>query len=121
MSGDVALIAWIAWAVAWALGLRLVIAWTIRRHLHLNNNKAAILAYAAIVLIFLVSIPLHGAMLGPAAMYGATPREAFSFIAYLVAPFGLPLLIGGLLVMITEMRLDLLSCCASFLQKRTRP
>lgn len=55
------------------------------------------------IAIFVASFWLHGAVLGPGNLYGATPREAFSLQAYLLAPFGLPLLVGGFFVLIGDM------------------
>ena len=101
--GALILIGWTAWAVAGALALRLAIAWLLRRRFGLDADNSALLAYPVITAVFVASAGLHGLILGPGNLYGATPREAFSVVAYLVAPFGLPLLVGGCLVFVGDL------------------
>jgi hypothetical protein len=94
------LIGWVVWAVAWALALRMVLAALFKRILPRPLAPlTGALVYAAVVGTFIGSAALHLAVLGKPGMYGATPEEAWSLIAYSVAPFGLPLLIGSILLL----------------------
>ena len=102
-ASDLIAVGWLTWAIGWALILRLTLAWLSRRYLNLSPNRAAGAAWLAILGIFVASFFLHAAVLGPGNLYGATPREAFSVEAYLLAPFGLPLLVGGLLVLFGDL------------------
>lgn len=101
--GAAILIGWLAWSVVGALALRLVVARELRKRFRLGPVNAALLAYPIMALVFGVSLILHELILGPGSMYGATPREAFSTVAYLLAPFGLPLLVGGCLVFVGDL------------------
>jgi hypothetical protein len=96
-AGAALLIGWLAWAVAWALGLRFALAALVRRLLPWSLwMLTGLLVYLAVVGVFIGSLALHLAVLGPANMYGATTQEALSLVAYSLAPFGLPLLVGSI-------------------------
>jgi len=98
--GLLTLTAWIAWAIGWALVLRIGLSIGLARTVpNLAMPARVAMTYGLMTAILIASFYLHLAVLGPGNLYGATPREAFSLAAYLVAPFGLPLLVGGLLVM----------------------
>jgi hypothetical protein len=72
------------------------------------RGARTMLAYAGMAVVLIASYRLHVAVLGEGQMYGSR-AEQFSLAAYLVAPFGLPLLVGGSLVLI----FDLLRCSFS--------
>jgi hypothetical protein len=99
--GGAALLAgWLAWAVAWALALRFALAALVKRLLPRSLWMLTGLAvYLAVIGVFAGSLALHLAALGPANMYGATTQEAWSLLAYALAPFGLPLLVGSILLL----------------------
>jgi hypothetical protein len=99
-AGAALLVGWLAWAVVWALALRFVLAALVRRLLPRSLwMLTGLLVYVAVVGVFAGSMALHLAVLGPANMYGATTQQAFSLIAYTVAPFGLPLLVGSIVLL----------------------
>lgn len=94
------LILWLAWAAGTALALRHLLALAIKRLLPKKTaSLVGICVLFAVIVIFVGSYYLHEAVWGPMVMYGATPAEAFSAIAYVLAPFGFPLLIGSLLLL----------------------
>jgi hypothetical protein len=98
--GAALLVGWLAWAVAWALALRFVLAALVRRVLPRPLwMLTRLLVYLAVIAVFVGSLALHLAILGPANMYGATAQEAWSLLAYALAPFGLPLLVGSILLL----------------------
>jgi hypothetical protein len=101
MTALLLLIGWLIWSLVCAAGLRVALA-TAGRLLGLSNGWAIFAAWLGVVPIFAGSYVLHQAILGPSAMYGG-PRETFSLIAYLLAPFGLPLLVGGFLFLIIDL------------------
>lgn len=99
-AGAALLAGWLAWALAWALTLRFALAAVVRRLVPRSLwMLTGVLVYLAVIGVFAGSMALHLAVLGPANMYGATPREAWSLIAYSIAPFGLPLLVGSILLL----------------------
>ena len=80
--------------------LRFVLAMLVKKVLPRSLSAlTGLIVYAAVVGTFIGSAALHLAVLGPANMYGATTQEAWSLIAYSVAPFGLPLLIGSIVLL----------------------
>jgi hypothetical protein len=88
------LIGWLAWALASALALRLVLAALIKRVLpRLFSALVGVLVYAGVVSIFIGSVALHE------AAFSAPSLQAWSFMAYTLAPFGLPLLVGSILLL----------------------
>ena len=101
------LILWLAWAVGTSLALRHLLALGVKR---LLPAKAAFLVgicvLLAVIVIFFGSIVLHEAVWGSGAIYGASRAEAFSMTAYMLAPFGLPLLIGSFFLL----PYDLINC-----------
>jgi hypothetical protein len=103
-------IGWLSWAVLCAFVLRTALVSLLRRTLPFARPDARIvLAYAGMALVLVASASLHTAVFGGGQMYGGTFPERLSIAAYLVAPFGLPLLVGGGLVLV----LDLLRCAFS--------
>ena len=106
-AGAALLAGWLAWAVVSALALRFALAALVRRLLPRSLSAlTGLLVYLAVIGVFVGSLALHLAVLGPANMYGATTQEAWSLIAYSVAPFGLPLLVGSIVLL----PLDLANC-----------
>jgi hypothetical protein len=99
-AGLLLLIGWLAWAVGWALALRAAL-FALAKHVLPNRLYllTGLLVYAAVIGIFFGSAPLHLTILGPPNMYGATPAQAWSLIAYTLAPFGLPLFVGSVLLL----------------------
>ena len=88
------LIGWLAWSVAWALALRAVLAALIKRILPRSLAVlVGVLVYAAILGIFIGSVALHE------AVFAVPSLQAWSFLAYTLAPFGLPLLVASLLLL----------------------
>lgn len=88
------LIGWVAWAVAWALALLLALAAFIKRVLPRSLSAlVGVLVYAAVMGIFIGSMELHE------VVFGAPNLQAWSFLAYTLAPFGLPLLVASLLLL----------------------
>ncbi|WP_372782557.1 hypothetical protein [Phenylobacterium sp.] len=114
------LVGWLAWAVIWALAIRLGVAWIARRRFGVRPFPAALIAYATMIVIIVASAALHGWVLGPVQLYGATPREAFSLEAYLAAPFGLPLVVGGWLVLLADFAWDVVRFVVSHFNKSAR-
>jgi hypothetical protein len=93
------LILWLAWAVGTSLALRHLLALGVKRLLPAEAAfLVGICVLLAVIVIFFGSILLHEAVWGSMAIHGAR-AEAFSMIVYMLAPFGLPLLIGSLLLL----------------------
>jgi hypothetical protein len=108
-AGGLGLVGWLLWSIIWALVLRTGFSWLFRRFAPTFPDWARPLAiYAVMATVFLLSFFIHGAVLGGGQMYGAAPRQAFSVETYVLAPFGLPLLVGGLLLLIGEALRDVL-------------
>ena len=101
MSALVVLVGWLTWSLVCAAGLRVALA-AAGRLVGFSNGWAVFGAWLGVVAVFVGSYVLHGAILGPRAIYGG-PRETFSLIAYLLAPFGLPLLVGGFFFLIIDL------------------
>jgi hypothetical protein len=86
-AGLLLVIGWLTWAVGWALALRFALAALVRRLLPRSLwMLTGLLVYLAVIGVFVGSMSFHLAVLGPANMYGATTQEAWSLIAYSVAP-----------------------------------
>ena len=95
--------AWLAWSATWAFVLRVGLSVLAVRLLPTAPRWArAFSAYGAMVAILIGSGFIHTAVLGEPNLYGATPRQEFSLLAYFLAPFGVPLVIGGLIVLVSD-------------------
>ncbi len=94
---------WLVWSGTWTFALRVGLSLLAARIFPTQPGAVrAFSVYGAMVAILIGSLYLHLAVLGAPNMYGATPPQAFSLTAYLIAPFGFPLWIGGLMVLLSD-------------------
>ena len=85
---------WLAWATLCAAAMRGALAWLAGRQWpHLSRRDRIVFAYATMAVIAIISAVLHFALFG---------QESLSLFSYLLAPFGLPLLAGGVLVLLFD-------------------
>jgi hypothetical protein len=112
---------WLVWSATWAFALRVGLSLLAARLFPaLPGSVRAFSVYGTMVAILIGSLFLHLVVLGAPNMYGATPPQAFSLTAYFLAPFGFPLWIGGLMVLLSDAALGPFELKSRPLRRSTR-
>ena len=98
--GLAVLVGWAIWSIACAAATRIALTAAAKRFMKAPHSWAVAASYVALPVIFFGSLYLHEAVFGPLAIYGGS---GLGMIAYVLAPFGLPLLVGGYLFLIIDL------------------